>query len=130
MSGLGRERELHRSRKPKSVRPTDEVRAEAYARDQWWCVRCGTGDVALNLHHRTARGMGGTRDPLSASPANLITLCGSGTTGCHGWVESHREVSFKEGWLVPRGIDPATVPVRCGGYWWFLDHDGGRRPVP
>lgn len=127
----GRERELQEgSTMVKSIQVTPATRAEVLGRDMGVCVRCGRNDEGLNLHHRTPRGMGGTRDPLSASPANLVTLCGSGTTGCHGWVESHRDQAVSEGWIVLRGTDPSTVPVRINGYLWVLGHDGAKRPIP
>lgn len=76
--------------------------------------------------------MGGTRDSAANSPANLIALCGSGTTGCHGWVESHREQARADGYLVPRGSDPQKVPVRdLAGREWTLDDMGAKtRPLP
>lgn len=130
MSGLGRERELQPGyRRAKTIRVTQLTRDEVLGRDGYACARCGQAGT-LNLHHRTPRGMGGSRDPLSASPANLVTLCGSGTTGCHGWVESHRDQAVTEGWIVLRGTDPATVPVRINGYLWVLGHDGAKRPIP
>lgn len=77
--------------------------------------------------------MGGTRDPAAGSVANGVLLCGSGTTGCHGWIETHRAESLEAGWLVRQGVDPATVPiphVTLGSVW--LDPDGMYRfePVP
>lgn len=108
-----------------------DVRMEVDGRDNSACVRCGAGRsmFGLNVHHRTPRGMGGSKDPLLSLPCNLITLCGSGTTGCHGWVESHRDAAARFGYLVPRGVDPATVPVMyADGYWWLLGVDGSRRP--
>jgi hypothetical protein len=56
--------------------------------------------------------MGGSRHAVINSPANLLLLCGSGTTGCHGWIESHRETAYALGLLVHRGGDPAATPVR------------------
>lgn len=46
-------------------------------------------------------------------PANLLLLCGSGTTGCHGWIEAHRGDSLDLGWLVSRNSKtlPEDVPV-------------------
>jgi len=44
-----------------------------------YCVVCGEPG---NLHHVLAKG-----DPLASGddvPSNLVGLCGSGTTGCHG----------------------------------------------
>ncbi len=72
----------------------------------WWrdngnCARCGiTLSGFYSLHHRKPRGMGGTKDPRSDDPRNLIHLCGSGTTGCHGLIESHRAQAYETGWLL------------------------------
>jgi len=51
---------------------------------------------------------------------NLLTLCGSGTTGCHGWVEAHPQDATMSGWSVPSWADPATVPVRHWEHGWAL----------
>ncbi len=75
------------------------------------------------MHHRQARGMGGTRKVDRAS--NLVMLCGSGTTGCHGWVESHRTQSLADGWLVRQTADPALIPVLRWGVLVYLEDDGG-----
>ncbi|WP_369122934.1 HNH endonuclease [Nocardia farcinica] len=74
------------------------------------CERCGTTFLGPNggdPHHRTPRGMGGTRDARINRLSNLVALC----RPCHDWVESHRSRSIVEGWLVPRHLDPADVPV-------------------
>ena len=50
------------------------------------CAVCGAGRSAgLPAHHVLPRGRGG--DDVTA---NLVALCGSGTTGCHGDVEEYR----------------------------------------
>ena len=67
--------------------------------------------AAYSIHHRQPRGMGGTDDPAANSPANLLLLCGTGTTGCHGLVETQRALAVEHGWLVPHSTDPASVPV-------------------
>lgn len=54
--------------------------------------------------------MGGTRDPRINDPRNLVALCGSGTTGCHGWIESHRELALAQGWLIA-SLDDLDRPV-------------------
>ena len=96
------------------------------ARAQDRCERCGTSDaLRWSLHHRKPRGMGGSKDPMIHSPANILLLCGSGTSGCHGWVESHREQAYEDGLLVYRNDDPAEIPanLRYGTVW--LDDVGG-----
>lgn len=92
--------------------PSPTVRRLVVERDGG-CLRCG--GEATNIHHRRPRGMGGTRDPAVNAPSNLVALCGSGTTGCHGWIESHRAQALADGWLVSRWGDPAKVPIFVRG---------------
>lgn len=102
-------------------------------RDGNRCVLCGVwvGEGG-QIHHRRARGMGGSRDPLTSSPANGLTLCGGPFNGsqCHEHIESHRTWALDHGFLVRQGVDPASVAVvvdvRVG---WWLGHDGTKRPA-
>lgn len=98
------------------------VRAIVYNRDDGLCVRCGVYlseyDMATargSIHHRKLRSQGG---PNTA--ANLITLCGSGTTGCHGWVHGHPAEARNLGLIVHRIDDPASVPVLGWSGWLRL----------
>lgn len=100
--------------------PTRTVRKLVLTRDQGCCVRCGREVYdpdadrlyqMYSLQHRAPRGMGGTRSQVINSPVNLVTLCGSGTTGCHGWVESNREEARLYGWAVSRYQSPDVVPM-------------------
>ena len=61
---------------------------------------------AVNVHHRKDRQHGGTNDLW-----NLLHLCGSATTGCHGYVTQNPMVSDANGWTVPSWDDPSKVPV-------------------
>ena len=98
-------------------------------RCQGRCERCGTSDsYRWSVHHRKPRGMGGSRVPRINSPANLLMLCGSGTEGCHGWVESHRESAYTDGLLLHRGDDPCEVPVTLRYGTVFIDDEGGVQP--
>lgn len=113
------------------TRRTDPSRATVQLvrdRDRHACVRCGTTEQ-LTTHHRRARGMGGSRWPGINQPANLLTLCGSGTTGCHGTIESYRRTAMGDGYVVSRYADPAAEPVRTIGGWVRLDNDGGATPL-
>lgn len=78
-----------------------------------------------NHHHRVNKSRGG-RDDL----CNLMWLCGSGTTGCHGWVTENPERSQQRGWSVSGYRDPATVPVKRRGEWVMLFSDGDLVTVP
>lgn len=106
--------------------PDRATREQVWWRDRDRCVMCGKS--TRQIHHRRPRGMGGTRDPLVNDPSNLLLLCGSGTTGCHGWVESHRAEALRDGWLVSKWGDPAAVPISVGHRAIWLGHDGKTYP--
>lgn len=85
-----------------------DVRLLVLERDEWSCVRCcrSIGEHRLySLHHRCPRRMGGTASLDINLPSNLVTLCGTGTTGCHGWIESHRTQAVEDGWLLASIVD-------------------------
>lgn len=96
------------------------------ARDKGCCVRCHVpvGEW-WSRQHRLARGSGGSCDPVVASAANKVTLCGSATTGCHGFCEQWRVAARVYGWGLLQGDDPLTHPVLWFGRWVLLDVDGG-----
>ena len=75
--------------RPKRKRPTKtspERVAEIRAKKCESCRLCGaTGNV--NAHHLIPRGMGGTIGG-EWTESNVVGLCGSGTTGCHGLIEA------------------------------------------
>lgn len=74
--------------------------------------------------------MGGSRDPVTDSPANLALLCGSGTTGCHGLVEQDRAWALECGLLVRQSQDPREVDVSIMlGLLVLRLHEDGRRGV-
>jgi hypothetical protein len=68
--------------------------------------------------------MGGSKAPDTNLPANLITLCGSATTGCHGRVESDRLRAAADGFLLPQGSDPEVMPVKTWRGKALLSNDG------
>jgi hypothetical protein len=83
-------------------------------RSEGLCERCGVA-YATNVHHRKNRSQGGRWDP-----ANCLHLCGSGTTGCHGYITSTPVQARAGGWTVRSGWDPQSVPVRLAGMGWRL----------
>ena len=111
----------------------EEIRVAVLKRDGDACTRCGAAIVRpyYSLQHRRPRGMGGSR--LLHTMANLVTLCGSATTGCHGEVESDRETSTRLGWLVPHGVTPEQWPVwrwTADGHRWEQPGDTWELAVP
>lgn len=96
----------------RSTGPTPAVRALVVERAGGACELCREplGDV-WSLHHRLPRRMGGTRRGWINSPSNLLAVCGTGTTGCHGYIEIHRVEALGCGWLLPDGQHPDQVSV-------------------
>lgn len=93
-------------------------------RDRDRCRRCGS--TTWQIHHRQGRG---GSDPHRA--AALVLLCGSGSTGCHGYVHGHPAESYRNGWMVRRlGITPCEeVPMLTHTGWVLLNADGTTTPV-
>ena len=123
-------------------KPTTETRRQVLARDGCKCAICGrsidTEWSGFSIHHRRMRshGSGYESPPQAEKPPGdvgftLLTLCGSGTTGCHGWVHAHPNRAYQLGYLVSMSDDPIGQPVyyRTGG-WQQLHADGTRHPCP
>lgn len=87
----------------------------------------------MNGHHRLARGSGGRgRKAPDETVAWYLHLCGSGTTGCHGWIEHHPTDSMERGWKIRLNglyVPPAEVPVLYRGRWVLLLDDGRVQPT-
>lgn len=86
------------------------------------CVICG--DPAANAHHVIPKGSPNFGDDI---PANLVGLCGSGTTGCHGDVEGRRGKARAElGTYLVRNRPDTIAYVRekltPGGDAWLKRH--------
>jgi hypothetical protein len=104
------------------------VKDQVWARAAGCCERCGLalfgGDYSF--HHRRLKGMGGDKRPETQQPANCVLLCGSGTTGCHGWAHHNRVEAGDAGFIVSRWADPADVGFLSALRGWVLiDNDGG-----
>lgn len=113
---------------PKATRRTQaEVHALVDERDAGRCRRCGRSWAWIySRHHRIPRGAGGSA--LVDRASNIITLCGSGTTGCHGHLEGNREESEILGYLLPKlnpDIDPEQEPVFVHEFGWVVLGDDG-----
>lgn len=108
---------------------TDRAREAIYALTDGRCAGCLTSSP-LTCQHRRARGRGGTSDPRIASPVNGVPLCGSGTTGCHGWAEAYPTSAEHLGWRLPAGADPTTTRLYLAPYGWRLLHIATDGPRP
>lgn len=96
-----------------------KIRTALRDRSHELCEKCGKS-YANNAHHRINKSQGG-RNVLS----NLLMLCGSGVTGCHGWVTEHPKESYENGWSVRSGGDPVVEPVVYRGDRKVLLGDDG-----
>jgi hypothetical protein len=113
-----------------SSRVPARIREAVLARDDRCCQLCGVSLYGrdYSLQHRDARGMGGSK--LKNTMANLVALCGTATTGCHGHVESQPLESDRYGWSVPNGADPGDWPVHRFGVSWQQPGDGWVKAEP
>lgn len=107
-------------------------------RDGYSCVACGVTVASpitykpwrqYSIQHRKARGMGGSNDPAVHAHENLIVLCGTGTTGCHGRAEREREWAREMGYAVAQWQNPADVPVYTFSFDWALPTEDGWAPA-
>lgn len=109
--------------------PTSDVVDAILERAGFSCEACNSplGDRRgedWSVQHRRPRGMGGTRWAGINLPSNLLILCGSATTKCHGFAESHRSAAVSAGWLILSRDDPRKVPVLVhGDRWRYLADD-------
>jgi hypothetical protein len=71
--------------------------------------------------------MGGSKNEMLHETANLIVLCGTGTSGCHGWVESNRAKARELGYLIQKIESAQEIPFQDEkGLWWQLDNLGAK----
>lgn len=99
-----------------------------FARAQACCELCGR-DLAntreYSKHHRRPRGMGGTLREWVNQVANLLLVCGTGTTGCHHRIESNRTHAYDMGWLLRHSDSANEIPVEIFGRGLvYLTDDG------
>ena len=89
--------------------PDRKTRNLVLERDGYACVCCGHSIIGqrYSLQHRKRRSQGGGN-----SPSNLITVLGTGTTGCHERIDSRRDPADEaQGYTVRSWQDPAQIPV-------------------
>lgn len=96
-------------------------------REKQRCARCGVIIWSgASRHHRKYKSRRGG-DEVS----NGILLCGSGTTGCHGWAHANPRSARMAGFAVESHEDPRQVPVQhalYGRVW--LDDMGNVSTTP
>ena len=92
-------------------------------RDDQSCLNCGNSleVVEGSRHHRQRRRVGGH------TPQNIVLLCGSGTTGCHGFMHANPAQARAAGYIVSAlaAIDPVDVPVFTWPNGWVRLNDDG-----
>lgn len=106
-----------------------------------WCyapVVAGLPRNLVSIQHRRARGAGGTALPDGVDLANYLILCGTGTAGCHGWVETKERAEAEAlGLWVRHAYDDdgepvpvASIPVTLAGGRPVLLHPTEPRYLP
>ncbi len=117
-------------RNSRNTGPSSDVVDAVLERAGFSCEVCGhmLGDrrgVDWSVHHRRPRQMGGSRWAGINLPSNLLIACGSGTSLCHGTIESNRSGAVAAGWLVLSNSDSASVAVLVRRERWvYLTNDG------
>lgn len=111
-----------------------QVRHMFYEREHEACFYCRRGlswqlrgsmlAGGWSVHHRRGRGK------QTVSYPHGVVLCGTGTTGCHGWVTEHPALAREYGLSLSRlattdEFQPAAVRIRDeAGRWWLLTESG------
>lgn len=124
-------RVAHKTSRSVSTGPDANTVEAVLERDAYSCAVCGElvgsrRGVDYSIHHRRPRRMGGTSQPDTNLPSNLLTVCGSGTTGCHGHIESHRADAYDAGWLLHASDVPSQTPILHALHGWVFCTDDGR----
>jgi 5-methylcytosine-specific restriction protein A len=119
-----------RNGRRRATGPDQKTRDLVKERDAFRCVVCGRPVGSdHSVHHRRNRGTGGSSNPRINLPSNLLLVCGSGTTLCHGEItnNANRAKALEAGWVVPLNakIEPAAVPVTHALYGRVLLADDG-----
>jgi hypothetical protein len=136
---LRRRTSLRTSKEKRSGRrdtgPDRTTRELVLERDDYRCAVCGdsiVGGVRSIHHHRRNRGSGGSSDPAINAPSNLLTVCGDGTSGCHGWIGANPDEAMDAGFAVSLNSSdaPAQVPVDHAVYGLVYLRDDGEFDFP
>ena len=93
--------------------PDRKTRLLVLERDGYACVCCAVSVIGqrYSLQHRKRRSQGGT-----SCAANLVTVLGDGTTGCHARIDSRIDPEDEaRGYTVRSRQDPHLVSVMVFG---------------
>lgn len=95
-----------------------------------WCLAPGGSVLGMarekiSIQHRRAQGVGGTSLAHANELANLLILCGTGVTGCHGWTETRERAAARARglWIGHDYRDGALIPAAEYPLWL---HSGRR----
>jgi hypothetical protein len=116
------------ARRASDTGPDSATRAIVYARDGYACVCCGRTVIGQvrSIGHRKRRSQG-----LDNRACNLLTFLGTGSTSCHGRIDSRVDPDDEaHGYTLRSRQDPLLVGVmyfeRDGsGVTRWLEADGG-----
>lgn len=90
------------------------------------CDWCGLPIFGqYSVHHRLPGRLGGRRG--KHTPASIVVVHGSGTTRCHGEIESNRTEALRRNFLIPDGAavpPPEETPLLRHGRHWVIPGDG------
>ncbi len=121
----------HSPKRRQSTRDLRELRPILVERADGSCEKCGEpfnvddrGEPIASLHHRKARTQGGldTADNALLVHMHCHTIYPNSIHMTPAW-------SVENGWIVPRGQDPARTPVMIAGRMCWLRPDGTVEPV-
>jgi hypothetical protein len=107
------------------VKFTEKTRKVIEARACGRCELCGIAVSGAQIHHRQARGMGGSKDLEARSSANGLYL----HDRCHERIERNRTEAYENGWLVHKWEDSGEKPVKMWDGWKTLGDDGSLTAV-
>lgn len=119
---------------------TKLTRMSVINRDESICMWCGhqlnpAREFEYSLQHRRARAAGGSSKWFIDLAANLVLVHGTGTTGCHGYIEKNRLEAAARGFNIAQSTDdenrlPANYPIQVNVYgvlrWEMRDDEMNR----
>jgi hypothetical protein len=113
------------AKRPKDTGPDKAAVIAVLERDEYACVKCGGAahgqrGLDYSIHHRRLRAQG-----VDNRLPNLVTLCGDGVRGCHGWAHHNRALAEAEGLIVRSGFDLVQTPIFHHAYGQIFLHMSG-----